>query len=150
MQVLQSQAVDWITNTTSLRQWHAPHLAEDGVGAEGTLLDAAVRGRRRAVAEHLVLRRLLLVLRRLRLAVLPEPARVVAGVRGRGAAEAEGRGSLAPVGPIGGRGGHGLGRGHGRKLVEGSVWGFGVRERDLGFGTAAAAVGRRRRRGAGF
>jgi hypothetical protein len=63
---------------------------EDGVGAEGALLDAAVRGRRRAVAEHLVLQHV-------RLSVLPRAAGVVGG---RDAAEAKGRGGLAPVGPI--------------------------------------------------
>jgi hypothetical protein len=108
-----------ITRATSLRQWRAPHLTEDGVGAEGALLDAAVRGRRRAVAEHLVLRLLLLVLRHVRLSVLPLAAGVVGG---RDAAEAKGRGGLTPVGPIGG---YGLGRGHGWKALKGSVWGFG-------------------------
>jgi len=54
-----------------------PHLPEDGVGAEGALLDAAVGGRRRAVVQHLVL--LLLLLRRLRLAVLPPVSRGIVG-----------------------------------------------------------------------
>jgi hypothetical protein len=114
--VSQTPEVDGITRTARLRQWRVPHLAEDGVGAEWALLDLAVRGRRRAVAEHLVLGLLLLVLRRVRLSV-------VAGIGGRGAAEAEGRGGLAAVGPIGG---HGLGRGHGRKILvlEGPVRGL--------------------------
>jgi hypothetical protein len=118
VQVSQTPEVDGITRTARLRQWRVPHLAEDGVGAEWALLDLAVRGRRRAVAEHLVLGLLLLVLRRVRLSV-------VAGIGGRGAAEAEGRGGLAAVGPIGG---HGLGRGHGRKILvlEGPVRALGL------------------------
>jgi hypothetical protein len=51
-----------------------PSPAKDGVRAEEALLDAAVRGRRRALAEHLMLRLLLLVLWQVRLSVLPHVA----------------------------------------------------------------------------
>jgi hypothetical protein len=120
VQVSQTPEVDGITRTARLRQWRVPHLAEDGVGAEWALLDLAVRGSRRSVAEHLVLGLLLLVLRRVRLSILPQAAGVVGG---RSAAEAVGRGGLAAVGPIGG---HGLRRGHGRKVLvlEGPVRGL--------------------------
>jgi hypothetical protein len=77
--VPQTPEVEGITRATSLLQWRAPHLTKDGVRAEEALLDAAVRGRRRALAEHLMLRLLLLVLWQVRLSVLPHVARVVGG-----------------------------------------------------------------------
>lgn len=127
-----------------------PHLAEDGVGAEGALLDAAVRGSRRAEVKHLMLLLLLLLRtrRRERLAVLPAATGgvegEVAGVGGGGAAEAERGVARARVGPgagaIGG-GRHGGGRGHGTKVPEGSGR-LGLR--DLGAAVAVVVGGRRR------
>ena len=123
-----------------------PHLPEDGVGAEGALLDAAVRGRRRAVVQHLGL--LLRIRLRERVAVLAPAAGGIAGVGGGGAAEAERGLACAGVGPgagaIGGRR-HGVGRGHGRKA---RPPGFGLGLRDLlGGGGGGGGVGRRRSRG---
>jgi hypothetical protein len=109
------------------------YLAEDGVGAEGALPDAAVGGRRRAVPEQL----LLLLLMPLLLLLLRSGS--VTGGGGGAGPQAEGVVGFAAAAIGGERGGRGHGRGG---VLEGSrrVGGGGEGEREA-LGGGAAVVG---------